>query len=113
MHYGGHPANAQLVSVAHDAGVALIEDAAHAPGAGRAELGPCGSWGDAGCFSFFANKNLPLGEGGMLTTDDDRAAVHARRLRSHGMSTTTWQRRAQPGADYDVERPGWNLRMDE
>ena len=113
MHYGGHPVAAELVSAARDAGVALIEDAAHAPGASRASLGPCGSWGMAGCFSFFANKNLPLGEGGMLTTNDPDVAALGRSLRSHGMTTTTWDRAGGAQAVYDVERPGWNLRMDE
>jgi dTDP-4-amino-4,6-dideoxygalactose transaminase len=113
MHYGGNPVAAELIRAARDAGVAVIEDAAHAPGAARPELGSCGGWGLAGCFSFFANKNLPLGEGGMLTTRDPEVAALARSLRSHGMTTTTWDRAASPHSDYDVKLAGWNLRLDE
>ena len=113
MHYGGNPVSAQLVQAARERGVALIEDAAHAPGASRSELGSCGGWGLAGCFSFFANKNLPLGEGGMLTTRDAEVAALARSLRSHGMTTTTWDRAGAAHSDYDVQRAGWNMRLDE
>ncbi len=51
----------------------MIEDAAHALGAAGAP-GSCGTWAEVACFSFFANKNLPLGEGGMLMTDDPEIA---------------------------------------
>jgi dTDP-4-amino-4,6-dideoxygalactose transaminase len=113
MHYGGNPSATELVDLARERGIALIEDAAHAPGAGRTQVGPCGGWGLAGCFSFFANKNLPLGEGGMLTTHDPEVAALARSLRSHGMTTTTWDRAGAAHSDYDVERAGWNMRLDE
>jgi dTDP-4-amino-4,6-dideoxygalactose transaminase len=113
MHYGGNPVATDVIRAARDAGIAVIEDAAHAPGAARAELGPCGGWGLAGCFSFFANKNLPLGEGGMLTTHDPEVAALARSLRSHGMTSTTWDRAGGAHADYDVPHAGWNMRLDE
>ena len=48
-----------------------------------------GNAGDIGCFSFFSNKNLAVGEGGMVTTDSDDLAHKVRRLRSHGMTTLT------------------------
>src|SRR4029079_6451003 len=113
MHYGGNPVATELIKAAREAGVTIIEDAAHTPGASRPELGSCGGWGLAGCFSFFANKNLPLGEGGMLTTRDAEVAALARSLRSHGMTTATWDRAGAAHSDYDVERPGWNMRLDE
>ena len=74
-----------------DAGVAVIEDAAHAPG-GTWNGRPLGTVGAIGCFSFFSNKNLPVGEGGMVVTSDDELAARVRSLRSHGMTTLTWQR---------------------
>ena len=112
MHYGGHSCRQEAVDVARGHGAALIEDAAHALG-GAGALGPCGSWGDAACFSFFANKNLPLGEGGMLTTSDTGVAEAALRLRSHGMTSATWERHTGPATSYDVPRAGFNMRLDE
>src|SRR5438132_1420163 len=89
-----------------------VEDAAHAPGAtlgGRA----CGTLGLAGCFSFFANKNLPVGEGGMTVTDDEELAAKLRLLRSHGMTTLTWDRHRGHASSYDVVLSGFNYRLDE
>ncbi len=92
LHYGGHPcAMGEVLALASDRDVAVVEDAAHAPGA-ILEGRPCGSMGVVGCFSFFSNKNLPVGEGGMLVTDDAAVAERFRLLRSHGMTTLTWDR---------------------
>jgi len=113
MHYGGRPCVPEALAVARERGLAVIEDAAHALGAEGAP-GRCGSWGDLACFSFFANKNLPLGEGGMLTTDDPDLAERALRLRSHGMTSATWERHTGAATTtYDVTRPGHNFRFDE
>lgn len=113
LHYGGHPCDMERVlAVAERRGVPVIEDAAHAPGAtlrGR----PCGSSGAVGCFSFFSNKNLPIGEGGMIVTDDDLLAERLRLLRSHGMTTLTWDRHRGHASTYDVLQPGFNYRLDE
>ena len=73
----------------------------------------CGTLGDVGCFSFFANKNLPVGEGGMIVTDDDELAARLRLLRSHGMTTLTWDRHRGHASSYDVVLPGFNYRLDE
>jgi dTDP-4-amino-4,6-dideoxygalactose transaminase len=94
----------------HD--LVVVEDAAHAPGAslnGRM----CGTLGRVGCFSFFANKNLPVGEGGLMVTDDDELAARLRLLRSHGMTTLTWDRHRGHASTYDVVLPGFNYRLDE
>jgi dTDP-4-amino-4,6-dideoxygalactose transaminase len=112
MHYGGHPCLPEALEAAKNRGLAVIEDAAHALGAEGAP-GACGSWGDVACFSFFANKNLPLGEGGMLTTDDPDVAERALRLRSHGMTSATWERHTGAATSYDVSVPGHNFRFDE
>jgi dTDP-4-amino-4,6-dideoxygalactose transaminase len=113
FHYGGNPCDVDaLGSIAERHGAAVVEDAAHAPGAsfrGRA----CGTLGAVGCFSFFSNKNLPVGEGGMLVTDDDELAVQLRLLRSHGMTTLTWDRHRGHASGYDVLLPGFNYRLDE
>ena len=90
----------------------LIEDTAHAPGAsvnGRL----CGSWGDFGCFSFFSNKNLSVGEGGMVTTTNETFYNHLQKLRSHGMNALTLERHKGRAITYDVLEPGLNYRMDE
>jgi len=72
-----------------------------------------GAWGDAGCFSFFSNKNMTTGEGGMLTTSRSDVAELARKLRSHGMTTLTWDRHRGHAAGYDVVDLGFNYRIDE
>jgi dTDP-4-amino-4,6-dideoxygalactose transaminase len=72
-----------------------------------------GALGDIGCFSFFSNKNLATGEGGMLTTNRDDIADKARNLRSHGMSTLTWDRHRGHAATYDVLAHGYNYRLDD
>jgi dTDP-4-amino-4,6-dideoxygalactose transaminase len=113
LHYGGFPcAVEQVRAVAEDRGIHLIEDAAHAPGATVGGVS-CGSFGRVGCFSFFANKNLPLGEGGMVVTDDDEVAATIRSLRSHGMTTLTWDRHRGHAHSYDVVAAGYNYRLDE
>jgi dTDP-4-amino-4,6-dideoxygalactose transaminase len=113
LHYGGHPcAIDDVVALCRARGVAVVEDAAHAIGARRSGV-PCGSFGDAGCFSFFSNKNLPVGEGGMIVTDDASLAAEMRLLRSHGMTTLTWDRHRGHASTYDVVRPGFNYRLDE
>ncbi len=113
MHYGGFPCDMEhILDIAERHHLAVIEDAAHAPGAslnGRA----CGSWGDAGCFSFFSNKNLSTGEGGMLVTNRQDVADKVRLLRSHGMTTLTWDRHHGHAHSYDVVDRGYNYRIDE
>ena len=89
MHYAGYPCRMQVIrEVAQLHQLPIIEDAAHAPGASL--LGrPLGTWGTVGCFSFFSNKNLITGEGGMLVTDNDEIAEKVRLTRSHGMTSLT------------------------
>jgi dTDP-4-amino-4,6-dideoxygalactose transaminase len=113
LHYAGYPcAMDQIDAVAERHGLAVVEDAAHAPGASlRGRM--CGTLGRVGCFSFFSNKNLPVGEGGMIVTADQELATRLRLLRSHGMTTLTWDRHHGHASSYDVVAPGFNYRLDE
>ena len=113
FHYGGFPCDmAPVLELADRAGISVIEDSAHAPGS-RWNGQSCGVIGDIGCFSFFANKNLPIGEGGMVITRNDELADRLRLLRSHGMTTLTWDRHRGHASTYDVVVPGLNYRLDE
>jgi len=113
MHYGGYPCDMPAIeSLAKKHGLAMIEDAAHAPGTelnGR----KTGAWGDIGVFSFFSNKNLVTGEGGMLTTNDDALAEKLRLMRSHAMTSLTWDRHQGHAWSYDVTDLGYNYRISE
>lgn len=113
VHYAGFPCDmAPIAALCLEKGIPLIEDVAHAPGAsigGRA----CGAWGAVGCFSFFSNKNIAVGEGGMVSVRDPLLHQRMRHLRSHGMSTLTLDRHLGRARTYDVVTPGLNYRMDE
>ena len=113
VHYAGHAADMPaIMALAERHGLTVVEDVAHAPGADLDGRAP-GTWGDIGCFSFFANKNMTTGEGGMVTTDDDELAARLRLLRSHGMTSLTWDRHKGHAWSYDVVAPGYNYRIDE
>jgi dTDP-4-amino-4,6-dideoxygalactose transaminase len=113
MTYGGHPGDsAALAELAADRGLMLLEDAAHGLGGSLAGR-QLGTFGLAGAYSFFSNKNLPVGEGGMVVTDDDELAARVRLLRSHGMTSLTWDRHRGHASGYDVVELGFNYRIDE
>jgi dTDP-4-amino-4,6-dideoxygalactose transaminase len=113
MTYGGHPGEtAALAELASERGLALLEDAAHGLG-GSLEGHHLGTVGLAGAFSFFSNKNLPVGEGGMVVTDDDDVAARVRLLRSHAMTAISWDRQQGHASGYDVIDLGFNYRIDE
>lgn len=113
MPYGGwSPAMAEIEALCSARGVMIIEDACHGL-LGTLGGKALGTFGAAGTFSFFPNKNMTTGEGGMIVTPDADLAQRARRIRSHGMTTMTWDRERGHAADYDVEVAGENLRMDE
>jgi dTDP-4-amino-4,6-dideoxygalactose transaminase len=115
VHYAGYAAPmADLRALCAEHGLALIEDAAHAPSAGWEGDGrKLGTLGLAGAFSFFSNKVLSCGEGGLLATDDDEVAELARTRRSHAMTSGTWDRHRGHSASYDVVGLGYNYRLDE
>jgi perosamine synthetase len=102
VHLYGQPADMDALNeIARRHGLVVIEDAAEALGS-QLDGRPVGSLGDAACFSFFANKLITTGEGGMLVIRDKARAARARQLRSHGM---------QPDRRYWHDQIGYNFRM--
>jgi len=100
-----------LLALAAAHNLKIMEDAAHAVETvyrGR----HAGTIGHFAAFSFYANKNVTTGEGGMLTTDDDGAAEHIRRLRLHGISKDAWKRYSAEGfTPYELVEPGYKYNM--
>ncbi len=101
-----------LRELCRDRGLLLIEDASHAHGA-EYPGGMAGTFGVVGAFSTFANKNLSTGEGGYLITDAPHIYRRARLLRSHGMTSSSWERLKGKEEMYDVVDVGLNLRPSE
>lgn len=113
VHYGGFSVDMRSVmDIAARHKLWVVEDCAHAPGV-KTDLGYLGTIGDVGCFSFFSNKNLVTGEGGMLVTGKDSIAQKTRMLRSHGMTTLSWDRAKGHAYTYDVIDIGYNYRPTE
>ncbi len=112
QHMAGHPADvAELAAAAGLPANAVIEDAAHGLGAELRGV-KVGGGSRAACFSFYATKNLPIGEGGAIATDDDELAGYVRTSRLHGLSRDAW-RRYLPGGSwrYDVTEPGFKANI--
>jgi dTDP-4-amino-4,6-dideoxygalactose transaminase len=113
VHYAGFPCDMPVImEIAQKHNLVVLEDSAHAIGSelnGRM----LGTWGAIGCFSFFSNKNMTTGEGGMLATNDDALAEKLRILRSHGMTSLSWDRHQGHAYSYDVVDLGYNYRIDE
>ena len=116
VHYGGQPAEMLgengLLSICKRNGIQLIEDAAHAfPSHEGKHM--IGSLGKSTCFSFYANKTITTGEGGMLCTNDDEIASRARIMRLHGINRDIWNRYTgtKPDWEYDVVAPGFKYNM--
>lgn len=113
MHYAGFACDMPaIMEIARRHNLVVLEDSAHAIGS-QLEGRTLGTWGAIGCFSFFSNKNMTTGEGGMLATDDDALAARLRILRSHGMTTLSWERHKGHASTYDVVDLGYNYRIDE
>ena len=112
VHYAGQACSLQeILALAGSHGIPVVEDAAHAAGA---EYGGrrIGSHGRAVCFSFYAIKNMTTGEGGMITTGDDRLAERIRLLSLHGMSRDAWKRYTESGSwYYEVLEAGFKYNM--
>lgn len=113
VHYAGVPCEMdEIVALCKSKNIALIEDVAHAPGAAYKGM-KCGNFGDVSAFSFFTNKNLSVGEGGMVITNSEELNSKIKFFRSHGMSSLTLDRHKGRAITYDVLQPGLNYRMDE
>jgi len=113
VHYGGYLANMERIKrIAKKHDLFVIEDAAHAIGA-KFKSNMAGGIGDIGCFSFFSNKNMATGEGGMIVTNRNKFAEKIRLLRSHGMTSMTLDRHKGHAYSYDVTELGYNYRMTE
>jgi dTDP-4-amino-4,6-dideoxygalactose transaminase len=118
VHYGGQPAimirhgKDGILEICKKNGIKVIEDAAHAF---PASIGgkQIGSLGDATCFSFYANKTITTGEGGMITTNSQAVAADIRIMRLHGIDRDVWNRYrdTKPNWEYDVVAPGYKYNM--
>lgn len=113
MDYAGFPCDMDsIMAIADKYNLKVIEDSCHAPLS--VYKGKCvGGIGDVGCFSFFTNKNISTGEGGMLTTNNDEVYERCKSLRSHGMTTMSYQRAKGHATNYDVVEIGFNYRLDD
>jgi len=113
VHYAGYACDmGAITAICKRHGLPLIEDCAHAPGGdycGR----KLGTFGEVSAWSFFTNKNLSVGEGGMVVTRDPALFQKCKNLRSHGMTVASFDRMAGRANTYDVVEPGLNYRLDE
>lgn len=113
MHYGGFANDMdEIVSLAEKHGIEVIEDACHAP-LSEYKGKKLGTIGEIGCFSFFSNKNISIGEGGMIVTSNSDLYERAKLLRSHGMTSLSYERSKGHNAGYDVHGIGYNYRLDD
>lgn len=113
VHMAGFPAKMdEIMAIAEKYNLKVIEDACHGP-LSEYKGQKLGTIGDVGCFSFFSNKNISTGEGGMLITNNEEMAKKARLLRSHGMTTMSYQRAKGHATTYDIVELGYNFRLDD
>jgi dTDP-4-amino-4,6-dideoxygalactose transaminase len=112
VHFGGHPCDMDaILQFSKDKNVKVMEDAAHAlPTKYDGHL--IGTFGDITCFSFYANKTITTGEGGMLCTNDDEIAKRVKVMRLHGINRDVWDRFSTGASwEYDVVAPGFKYNM--
>jgi len=113
VHFAGFPCDMdEIMSIAEEHNLRVIEDACHGP-LSEYKGKKLGTIGDVGCFSFFSNKNISTGEGGMIITNNAELDRKIRLKRSHGMTTMSYQRAAGHSTEYDVVEVGYNYRMDD
>lgn len=113
MHYGGFACDMdEIIGIAKKYNLKIIEDSCHGP-LSEYKGKKLGTIGDIGCFSFFSNKNMSTGEGGMLVTNNRAFFEKAKLLRSHGMTTLSYERSKGHSTGYDIINIGYNYRMDD
>lgn len=113
MHYAGYAcAIDRFADLAQQNSLLLIEDCSHAT-LGNWKGKSLGTFGDTGCFSFYSNKNMTTGEGGMVISRNPQLIERFRILRSHGITASTYQRFKGHAYGYDVAELGYNYRLDE
>jgi dTDP-4-amino-4,6-dideoxygalactose transaminase len=113
MHYGGFPCDMEkIMAVSEKYGLKVLEDACHGP-LSEYHGKKLGTIGDIGCFSFFSNKNISTGEGGMLVTNHTDYYERGKLLRSHGMTSMSYERSKGHSTTYDVVELGYNYRIDD
>ena len=114
VHFAGKSCKiTEITSIARKNGISIIEDCAHAIGA-ITNNKHVGTFGQAGCFSFYPTKNFTTIEGGMVVTNSKKVADYVRYARNHGITKTLASRFSSGKPwDYDVENPGYNYRLDE
>jgi len=113
VHYGGQSANMpQIMEICKQNGIKILEDAAHAFPARFGDK-MVGSFGDVTCFSFYANKTITTGEGGMLVTNDEDIYKRVKTMRLHGINRDIWDRFTAkvPSWEYDVVEAGYKYNM--
>lgn len=113
VHMAGFPCDMdEIIDIAEKYNLKVIEDACHGP-LSEYKGRKLGTIGDVGCFSFFSNKNISTGEGGVIVTNNEDYAIRLLLLRSHGMTTMSYQRAKGHATAYDVVDLGYNFRMDD
>jgi dTDP-4-amino-4,6-dideoxygalactose transaminase len=113
MHYAGFPCQmGRIMEIADRHGLKVVEDACHGLLSEHAGQ-KLGTIGHVGCFSFFANKNMTTAEGGMVVSADPEIAARVRRLRSHGMTSLSYDRARGHATGYDIHELGYNYRIDD
>lgn len=113
VHMAGYPAKMdEIMEIAKKHNLKVVEDACHGPLA-EYKGKKLGTIGDCSAFSFFSNKNISTGEGGMFVTNSEELAAKAKLIRSHGMTTMSYQRASGHATEYDIVELGYNFRMDD
>lgn len=113
VHYGGQSVEMdEILKICNEKEIKVIEDAAHAfPSRYKGKM--IGSFGDITCFSFYANKTITTGEGGMLVTDDEAIYKRVKTMRLHGINRDIWDRFTSktPSWEYDVVEAGYKYNL--
>lgn len=118
VHYGGQSPvmttsdGDGIIDICKENNIRIIEDAAHAFPT-KYENRFIGSFGDVTCFSFYANKTITTGEGGMLVTDNEEIYKRVKIMRLHGINRDVWERFTSNKSswEYDIVAPGFKYNM--